>query len=106
MIAGLSLRHTRGHLFRPAYEGIAFGVRHILDLLEEAGGPASSITAVGGGTQGGLWMQIVSDVTGREQVLPKQIIGACYGLGAAGRHRGGSGARRDRLDVLRRPGRA
>ena len=79
VIAGLSLRHTRGHLFRAAYEGIAFGVRNILDLLEEAGGPAASITAVGGGTQGGLWTQIVSDVTGREQVLPTQTIGASYG---------------------------
>ena len=79
VIAGLSLRHTRGHLFRAAYEGIAFGVRHILDLLEEAGGPATAITAVGGGTQGGLWTQIVSDVTGREQVLPTQTIGASYG---------------------------
>lgn len=87
VIAGLSLRHTRGHLFRAAYEGIAFGVRHILDLLEEAGGPATSITAVGGGIQGGLWTQVVSDVTGRTQAIPAQTIGASYGsalLGAIG----------------------
>jgi xylulokinase len=79
VIAGLSLRHRRGHLFRAVYEGIAFGIRQILELLEEAGGPADSLVAVGGGTQGGLWTQIVSDVTGREQLLPSQTIGACYG---------------------------
>jgi xylulokinase len=80
VVAGLSLRHRRGHLFRAVYEGIAFGIRQILELLEEAaGGPADSLVAVGGGTQGGLWTQIVSDVTGREQLLPSQTIGASYG---------------------------
>ena len=34
---------------------------------------------MGGGTQGGLWTQIVSDVTGREQSVPEQTIGASYG---------------------------
>jgi xylulokinase len=79
VIAGLTLRHGRGHLYRAAYEGIAFGIRQIQELLDEAGGASSRVTAVGGGTQGALWTQIVSDVTGREQVLPAQTIGASYG---------------------------
>jgi xylulokinase len=79
VLAGLTLRHGRGHIFRAVYEGVAFGIRHILDFMEEAAGPASRIVAVGGGTQGGLWTQIVTDVTGREQVLPAETIGASYG---------------------------
>lgn len=80
VIAGLSLRHGRGHLFRAVYEGIAFGIRQILELLDEAGGgPAARILAVGGGTKGGLWTQIVSDVTGVVQLVPEETIGACYG---------------------------
>jgi xylulokinase len=79
LIAGLSLRHGRGHLFRAVYEGIAFGLRQILECLDKAGGPAARIVAVGGGTQGGLWTQIVSDVTGRVQQVPAQTIGASYG---------------------------
>ena len=79
VVAGLSLRHGRGHLFRAVYEGIAFGIRQILEFLDGAGGPALRIAAVGGGTQGGLWTQIVSDVTGREQLVPEQTIGASYG---------------------------
>ena len=35
--------------------------------------------AVGGGTKGGLWTQIISSVVGRPQVLPTQTIGASYG---------------------------
>jgi xylulokinase len=79
MFVGLSLRHDRGHMFRAVYEGIAFGIRHILEFLDSAGGAADRIVAVGGGTQGGLWTQIVSDVTGRSQQIPAQTIGASYG---------------------------
>lgn len=79
VIAGLTLRHSRGHLFRAIYEGIAFGIRQIQELLDDAGGPAQRVIAVGGGTQGGLWTQIVSDVTGREQLVPAETIGASYG---------------------------
>ncbi|MGI8696706.1 MAG: FGGY-family carbohydrate kinase [Mycobacteriales bacterium] len=79
VVAGLSLRHERGHLFRAAYEGIACGIRQILDFIDAAATPAQRIVAVGGGTQGGLWTQIVSDVTGREQLLTVETIGASYG---------------------------
>ena len=79
VVAGLTLRHRRGHLFRAAYEGIAFGIRQILEFLDAAVGPAERIVAVGGGTQGGLWTQIVTDVCGREQQIPAETIGASYG---------------------------
>jgi xylulokinase len=78
VIAGLSLRHGRGHLFRAVYEGVAFGIRQILEVLEEVD-PVLRMLAVGGGTQGRLWTQIVSDVTGRPQLLPTETIGASYG---------------------------
>ena len=80
VIAGLTLRHHRGHLFRAAYEGIAYGIRQILELTDVADGNlAKRVVAVGGGTQGGLWTQIVSDVTGREQLVPQERVGASYG---------------------------
>lgn len=79
VIAGLTLRHTRGHLFRAAYEGIAFGIRQILEFFEGSVGAPARICAVGGGTQGGLWTQIVSDVCNRTQLIPAKTIGASYG---------------------------
>ena len=79
VVAGLTLQHGRGHLFRAVYEGIAFGIRHVLELFEESVEPPRRVVAVGGGTQGGLWTQIVSDVTGRAQEVPEQRIGASYG---------------------------
>ena len=40
---------------------------------------ADVIVAVGGGTQGRLWLQIVSDATGLVQEVPSTTIGAGYG---------------------------
>jgi xylulokinase len=80
VVAGLTLRHNRGHLFRAVYEGIAFGVRQILETFDaQADDVTTRLVAVGGGTEGGLWTQVVSDVCGREQQLPATTIGACYG---------------------------
>jgi xylulokinase len=79
LVAGLTLAHGRAELLRATYEGIAFGIRQILELLSEASEPAARVVAVGGGTQADLWLQTVSDVTGVEQQVPEQTIGAAYG---------------------------
>ncbi len=78
-ILGLTQRHGRGHLYRALLESTAFGVRHNLETVESAGGDPRRLVAVGGGTRGGLWAQVVSDVTGREQDMPAPGIGASYG---------------------------
>lgn len=79
LILGLTLSHGRGHLYRALLEATAYAVKHILENMHEAGGGGDRLVAAGGGTQGGLWTQIVSDVTGRTQQLPEQTIGASYG---------------------------
>ena len=79
VIAGLTVEHTRGDLYRAALEATAMGVRHNVDALRAAGGLVERVVAVGGGTQGGLWTQVVSDVTGLEQLIPRVTIGASYG---------------------------
>lgn len=79
VVAGLTLRHGRGHLYRAALEATAFGVRHNLETMSAAGGALDRLVAVGGGTKGGLWAQIVSDVLQRPQQLPRTTVGAAYG---------------------------
>jgi xylulokinase len=79
VIAGLTLSHARGDLYRAALEATGYGVRHNIEAIEEAGGDIRRIVAVGGGTQGGLWTQLVSDITGRPQEIRAQSIGASYG---------------------------
>lgn len=79
IVAGLSLGHGRAELYRAALEGIGYGVRHNLEAMSDAGGRARRLVAVGGGTKGGLWTRIVSDITGLPQQLPAETVGACLG---------------------------
>lgn len=79
IIAGLTLSHTRGDIYRAALESIAMGVRHNIEALQEAGAQIERVVAVGGGTKGRLWTQIVSDVSGLAQGVPTHTIGASLG---------------------------
>ena len=78
-VLGLTLRHGRGHVYRALLEATAFGIRHNLEAIESAGGMTRRLVAVGGGTRGALWTQIVSDVTGSPQDVPELTVGAAYG---------------------------
>ncbi|WP_125776075.1 FGGY-family carbohydrate kinase [Antribacter gilvus] len=80
VVVGLTLEHGRGDLYRSALEATAFGVRHNLETLRAAGAQIDRVVAVGGGTAGDLWTQIVSDVTGLAQEIPATTIGASYGV--------------------------
>jgi xylulokinase len=79
IVAGLTLRHTRGDLYRAALEATGLAVRHNVEVMQEAGAGIRRVVAVGGGTQGGLWTRIVSDITGLAQVIPAKTIGASFG---------------------------
>jgi len=79
MFAGLTLAHTRAHMYRAVLEGTAFGVRHNLEAMADMGAPPKRLVAVGGGTKNDLWVQIVSDVCGAAQIVPQRTIGASYG---------------------------
>ena len=79
VIAGLTLAHGRGHLYRAILEATAYGLAHNTEVMRAAGAFPRRVVAAGGGTQSDLWLQIVSDVTGWTQELPAQRIGACYG---------------------------
>jgi xylulokinase len=79
IIAGLTLSHSRKHLFRAVLEGVAYGIRHNIETFQEIGAPVQRIVAVGGGTKSKTWLQIVSDIVGIKQEIPAQTIGASYG---------------------------
>jgi xylulokinase len=79
VIAGLTLSHTRAHLYRAILEGTAYGVRHNLETFGDMGASPKRLVAVGGGANNRLWLQIVSDVTGEEQIVPERTVGASYG---------------------------
>jgi xylulokinase len=79
----LSADHTREHLLRAVYEGVAYNLRWMVEIVEtHFGFPLPALRVIGGGARGGPWMQIIADVTGRrvETIANPQEAGA---VGAA-----------------------
>jgi ribulose kinase len=70
-LAGLSLSHTRAHVFRAMMEGIAYGTRTILDTMAAAGVHAREMTVGGGASRSPLWLQIHADTAG----VPVKVTG-------------------------------
>lgn len=79
VIAGLTVRHTRGDLYRATLEATAYAVRHNVEVLRDAGVAVDELVGAGGGLLGRLWPRIVSDVTGLPQTIPTVTVGAAYG---------------------------
>ncbi len=79
---GLTIRHDIRHLTRAVLEGVAFGLRDGLDLMQEAGlDTPVQIRASGGGTRSSLWRQILADVLRAEIATVATEEGAAYGAG-------------------------
>ena len=75
----LTPEHTREHLIRAVYEGVAYNIRWIIEIIEKQYKfPLKSLRVIGGGALGQPWMQILSDVTGKrlETVRNPQEAGA------------------------------
>lgn len=61
---GLTIRHTRAHMFRSVLEGITMNLRVVLDAFRNQGETIDSLRLIGGGAQGRVWNQIMADVYG------------------------------------------
>lgn len=73
---GLTLGHTRAHLYRALLEGVAFGTRNILETMENDRDSIHEIRGCGGVAHNPIWMQIIADVTGKPIVLTEQSSNA------------------------------
>lgn len=79
----LSADHKREHMLRAVYEGVAYNLRWMLELMSDKFGYSqNTVRAIGGGARSDPWLQIIADVTGRrvESVASPQEAGA---VGAA-----------------------
>jgi len=64
IVAGLTLKHGRAHIFRAVLEGIAFGTELIFETMRKAGFAPKDLVICGGATRSDLWLQIHADVCG------------------------------------------
>ncbi|MDR1481171.1 MAG: hypothetical protein LBI74_00925 [Synergistaceae bacterium] len=68
---GLTLAHTRAHMYRAVMEGVAYGMRNILEAMESGGDAINQLSGCGGVTRNRVWLQIISDVVNKPTVLTK-----------------------------------
>jgi len=65
---------------RAVLEGVAFGLKDIFLLMQEAGvRSVDQVRVSGGGAKSSLWRQILADVLGTELVTVNTTEGAAYG---------------------------
>lgn len=73
---GLTLSHTRAHIFRSILESIAFGTKNIIDTISQAELNIENIVASGGVVKNPLWMKVISNVTQKPILLTKNSSNA------------------------------
>ena len=76
---GMDFGKTKGHFIRAAMEGVAYSLRHNLEIAREAGAEAEVLRAMGGSANSLLWTQIKSDITGKPIVVPSSDTATTLG---------------------------
>jgi len=87
---GIGINHDKRHFARAIMEGLAYSVRHRMEVMErELGVKIDEVKVVGGGARSSLWRRIMADVynkpiafpSGEEQECLGDVILAGLGIG-------------------------
>jgi xylulokinase len=62
---GLNMAHNKSSMIRAVMEGVAFHLRWICEAMEQVGFQIDGFNGIGGGCNSPVWLQIISDITGR-----------------------------------------
>ncbi|NCC44937.1 MAG: carbohydrate kinase, partial [Clostridia bacterium] len=76
---GLDFSKTKGHMVRSCMEGVAYALRHNLEVAEHAGAKAEVLRAMGGSANSLLWTQIKADITGKPIIVPSSDTATTLG---------------------------
>lgn len=89
-VTGLTLSHTKSHLYRAILESVAYALKNNIEYGSAAfQGLEEQLTVVGDVSKSDLWVEIITNVTGRPvRVLPNSgkaaygaAVIAAYGIG-------------------------
>lgn len=76
---GLDFSKTKGHMIRSSMEGVAYSLKHNLDIAEGTGARVEELRAMGGSANSLLWTQIKSDITGKPIRVPSSDTATTLG---------------------------
>lgn len=99
LIAGLSLNHELGHLWRAMLEAYGYAIAHHVEVLNDMGHATSHYLVSDGGSESKVWMQIVADILQQPLQPLSGHPGSC--LGAAWTAAIGAGLEQDWQGIAR-----
>ena len=79
VLFGLTLSHTKAHIYRAVMEAVAYSLCHIMESMTDSALEIKNIILVGGGARSAIWKQIFADVTGLPILTPVQEVEAPLG---------------------------
>lgn len=85
-LIGATLYHHRAHVARAVYEGVAQALSLCDSVMRENGLRYGTLSLVGGGTQSGIWPQMLADMLGisaRVHKMPRQATSLGAAMAAA-----------------------
>ncbi len=81
VLFGLTKDTSRSQIIRAVLESTGYGITQILEIAEALTGPVDDIPVIGGGASSPVWLQIISDITGKR--LYSVNVPDIAGVGAA-----------------------
>ncbi len=79
MFYGMSLDTDKDDMSLAVLEGVAFALRHNIDIIRNMGIDIKKSNICGGGTKNKLWLKIIANVLGIELCIPENQEGASLG---------------------------
>lgn len=76
---GLNITHKRGDMTRAILEGVCFGLRDSLEILQSLNIKVKEVRITGGGSNSRLWRQILADVFDLNVNMINSKEGSAYG---------------------------
>jgi xylulokinase len=76
---GATIRHTKKHFTRAVLEGITFGMKDSLAIMEGLGVEIKQIRLTGGGAKSAFWRRLQANIYGREVALVNASEGPAFG---------------------------
>ena len=76
---GLTLDHDRADMARSLMEGIVFGMKDGLNVMDELGVACKHVVAAGGGARSDVWLQMQADIFERDVHRSASKEQACLG---------------------------
>lgn len=77
---GLTARTTRDMLIRSVLEGVTYGMRDALEIMQQMSVAIREVRASGGGARSPFWRQLQADVYQQPIVLTNATEGPAYGV--------------------------